>query len=73
MLYVAYLIILDGKSIKLTSFRNFHIWVAEAGKLHQQVVCPKPLTLQGRGRGWAGFCDWGRSMLQGRGRGWAGF
>ena len=38
MLYIGYLIILDGQSIKKMSFGNFHFGAAEAGKLHKQVV-----------------------------------
>ena len=38
MLYIRYLIFLDGQSIKKISFRNLHFWAAEAGKLHKQVV-----------------------------------
>ena len=44
MLYIGYLIILDGQSIKKTSFGNFHFLAAEAGKLHKQVVCPRLLV-----------------------------
>ena len=43
MLYIGYLIILDGQSIKKISFRNFHFSVTEACKLHKQAVCPRPL------------------------------
>ena len=42
MLYIGCLIILHGHNIKKISFGNFHYWVAEAGKLHKQVV-PQPL------------------------------
>ena len=38
MLYIGYLIILDGRSIKKISFRNFHFAVAGAIKPHKQVV-----------------------------------
>ena len=38
MLYIGYLIILDGKKTKKISFGNCHFGVAEAGKLHKQVV-----------------------------------
>ena len=43
MLYIRYLIILDGQSMKKISFGNFHFSAAEAGKLRKQVVCPRPL------------------------------
>ena len=38
MLHIGYLIILDCQSIKKIGFGNFHFCVAEAGKLHKQVV-----------------------------------
>ena len=38
MLYIGYLIILDGKNIENIRFGNFHFGVAEAGKLHKHVV-----------------------------------
>ena len=38
MLYIGYLIILDGQSIKKISFENSNFLAAEAGKLHKQVV-----------------------------------
>ena len=44
MLYIGYLIILDGQSMKKISFGNFHFSATEAGKLHKQVVCPRPLA-----------------------------
>ena len=43
MHYIEYLIILDGQSIKKISFGKFHFSASEAGKLHKQVVCPRPL------------------------------
>ena len=44
MLYIRYLIILDGQSIKkIRKFGNFHFSAAEAGKLRKHVVCPRPL------------------------------
>ena len=39
MLYIGYLIILDGKNVKGISFGNFHFLVAEARKLHQRAGC----------------------------------
>ena len=38
MLYIGYLILLNGQSIKKISFGNFHFFAAEAWKLHSQVV-----------------------------------
>ena len=38
MLYIGYLIILNGQSIKKISFGSFQFCAAEAGKLHKQVV-----------------------------------
>ena len=38
MLYIGYLIILDGQSIKKSSFGNFHFSAAKAKKLQEQVV-----------------------------------
>ena len=35
MLYIGYLIILDGQSIKKISFENSHFLAPEAGKLHE--------------------------------------
>ena len=46
MLYIGYLIILDGQNIRKISFGNFPFlscqgWKTKAGKLHEQVV-PQP-------------------------------
>ena len=38
MLYIGYLIILDGQNINKITFRNFHFRAAEAGKLHKHVA-----------------------------------
>ena len=44
MLYVGYLIIVNGQNIKKKmGFEIFHFGAAESGKLHQQVV-PQPLA-----------------------------
>ena len=43
MRYKGYLITLDGQGIKKISFGNDHSSAAEAGKLHEQIVCPRPL------------------------------
>ena len=38
MLYIAWMVILSGHSIKNTSFKNFHFWAAHSEKVHKQVV-----------------------------------
>ena len=42
MLYIGYLIIVNGQNIKKIGFRNLCFSAAEGGKLHKQVV---PQTL----------------------------
>ena len=42
MLYIGYLIILDGQSMTEISFGNFHFCPAEARKLHKQAVRQTP-------------------------------
>ena len=42
MLYMGYLIIVNGQNIKKIGFGNFHFGASEVGKLQQQVVCPSP-------------------------------
>ena len=43
MLYIGYLIIVDGQSIKKISFENFHFSAAEGEKLHQAGYALDPL------------------------------
>ena len=43
MLYMGYLIILDGQSIKKISFRNFHFFELPRLENCKSRLCPSPL------------------------------